>query len=196
MKRRIDVIKEHRENISNIKCELLTYRCFGEPKLSKPKILKGLKSIASFVFKKKKVNVYDLGNGELVLYFGTLFSKLASFPDVEDMVLPASVLADKYNFNTRSFKSFIYPDAWCTIYNRNEGYILIKGILGCFNELYCIDLPIISEKLYSCIRDLSLKDSRFMTLGLIPTGADSCDYSRLCEDIVHWLYKKKSRNIL
>jgi hypothetical protein len=45
MKRRIDILKEHQENINNIECELLSYRCFGEPKLSKPKILKGLKPI-------------------------------------------------------------------------------------------------------------------------------------------------------
>lgn len=195
MKRRIDILKEHQENINNIECELLSYRCFGEPKLSKPKILKGLKPIKSFDLIKKKVNVFDLGNGELVLYFGTLFSKLASFPEKEDMTLPTSALAEKYQFNKGSYKNFIYPDAWCSIYDRNEGYILVKGILACFNELYCINLPIISNKLYSCIRGLSMKDSRFLHLGLVPIGADSCDYSRLCDDIVHWLYKEK-RNYL
>ena len=192
MKRRIDILKEHQENANNIKCEFLAYRCFGELKLSKPKILKELKPIKSFDLIKKKVNVFDLGNGDLVLYFGTLFSKLASFPDKEDMTLPTSVLAKKYQFNG-SYKSFIYPDAWCSIYDRNEGYILVKGILACFNELYCINLPNISRRLYSCIRGLSLKDSRFLHLGLEPIGADSCDYSRLCDDIVHWLYKEKRK---
>ena len=198
MKRRTDILKEHQENISNIECELLSYRCFGEPKLSKPKILKGLKPIKSFDLIKKKVNVFNLGNGELVLHFGTLFSKLASFPEKEDMTLPTSVLAEKYQFNKHSYKNFIYPDAWCTIYDRNEGYILVKGILACFNELYCINLPNISRRLYSCIRDLSVKDSRFMALGLEPIGADSCDYSRLCDDIVQWLYKtiNKDRRVI
>ena len=114
MKRRIDILKEYQENINNIKCELLAYRCFGEPKLSKPKILKALKPIKSFDLIKKKVNVFDLGNGDLVLYFGTLFSKITSFPEVEDIALPTSVLAEKYQFNKGSYKSFTLPR--CVVY--------------------------------------------------------------------------------
>lgn len=183
-----DILKQHIDNIENIEVSLLCYRCFGDDKLPKPKLLKGLKSVKQFDLVGKKVNVFDLGNGDLVLYFGTLFSKLASFPDKEDMALPSSVLAKKYNFNKGNFKSFVYPDAWCTIYNRNDGYILLKGLLSCFKELYCLDVASISEKVYSCIRGLSTKDCRFMTLGIVPTGADSADYYRLCEDLVHWLY--------
>ncbi len=97
MKRVGDIIREHRMNIDNIQCELLSYRCYGDAKISKPKVLKGLKPITSFDLLKKKVNVYDLGNGDLVLHFGTLFSKYASFPDEEDMQLPTSALAKKYN---------------------------------------------------------------------------------------------------
>ena len=183
-----DILKQHIDNIENIEASLLCYRCFGDDKLPKPKLLKRLKPVKQFDLIGKKVNVFDLGNGDLVLYFGTLFSKLASFPDKEDMALPVSVLAKKYNFNKRNFKSFVYPDAWCTIYNRNDGYILLKGLLSCFKELYCLDVASISEKVYSCIRGLSTKDCRFMTLGIVPTGADSADYYRLCEDLVHWLY--------
>lgn len=183
-----DILKQHIDNIENIEVSLLCYRCFGDDKLPKPKLLKGLKPVKQFDLIGKKVNVFDLGNGDFVLYFGTLFSKLALFPDKEDMALPASVLAKKYNFNKCNFKSFVYPDAWCMIYNRNDGYILLKGLLSCFKELYCLDVASISEKVYSCIRGLSTKNCRFMTLGIVPTGADSADYYRLCEDLVHWLY--------
>lgn len=189
--KRTGVIQQHKRNIENIRMSFIAYRCFGDEKLKKPSLLKGLNPIKQFDFIGKKVNVFDLGNGDLVLYFGTLFSKIASFPDKEDMNMPTSALAAKYpeRFNRRSgFKSFIYPDAWCKIYNRNEGYILVKGLLACFKELYCINVASISEKVYSCIRELSTKDCRFMTLSIVPTGADSADYYRLCEDLVHWLY--------
>lgn len=192
---RNEVIHQHKRNIDGITATLVDYRCFGDDKLKKPSLLKGLKAVKQFDLIGKKVNVFDLGNGDLVLYFGTLFSKLASFPDKEDMTLPTSVLANKYNFNKGSFKSFVYPDAWCTIYNRNEGYILVKGFLACFKDLYCINVASISEKVYSCIRGLSTKDCRFMTLGVIPTGVDSADYYRLCEDLVDWLYSKKKNMI-
>lgn len=193
MKRVGDIIREHRENIDNIQCELLSYRCYGDAKISKPKVLKGLKPVTSFDLLKKKVNVYDLGNGELVLHFGTLFSKYASFPDKEDMQLPASALAKKYGLNRKMGNKFVYPDAWCTIYNRNEGYILVKGLKSCFTELYGIHLSLISEKLYSCIRELSTKDSRFMTLGLVPTSCDCSQYARLCDDLVQYLYKEERK---
>ena len=183
-----DILKQHIDNIENIEVSLLCYRCFGDNKLPKPKLLKGLKPIKQFELIRKKIDVYDLGNGGLVLYFRTLFSKLASFPDEEDMQLPASALADKYNLGKKNFKSFVYPDAWCTIYNRNEGYISIKGLSTCLTELYGIHLPSIVDKVYSGIRTLSLKDARFKALGLEPTSADSADYYRLCEDLVHWLY--------
>lgn len=185
---RNEVIHLHKRNIEGITATLVAYRCFGDGKIKKPPLLKGLKSVKQFDLIGRKVNVFDLCNGDLVLYFGTLFSKIASFPDKEDMTLPTSVLAKKYNFNKGSYKTFTYPDAWCTIYNRNDGYILVKGLLACFKELYCLDIASISEKVYSCLRGLSTKDCRFMTLGIVPTGADSADYYRLCEDLVHWLY--------
>lgn len=188
MEYRIDIIKKHKNNIENICLSLVDYRCYGDAKIKKPALLKGLKPIKKFELIKKSVDVYDLGNGDLVLYFGTLFSKIASFPEEEDMTLPTSVLAKKYNFNKGNYKSFTYPDAWCTIYDRNEGYVLVNGLKDCFKELYCIDVASISEKVYSCIRELSTKDSRFLTLGIVPVGADSADYCRLCEDLVHWLY--------
>lgn len=188
MERRIDTINKHKQNIENIRMSLIAYRCFGDGKLKKPSLLKGLKPIKQFELIRKKVDVYDLGNGDLVLYFRTLFSKLASFPDKEDMTLPTSVLAKKYNFNKGSYKTFIYPDAWCTIYNRNEGYIFVNGLKTCFKELYCLDVARISEKVYSCVRGLSTKDCRFLALGVVPIGADSADYYRLCEDLVQWLY--------
>lgn len=185
---RNEVIHQHKRNIDGITATLVAYRCFGDDKIKKPSLLKGLKPVKQFDLIGKKVNVFDLGNGDLVLYFGTLFSKIASFPDSEDIALPTSVLAKKYNFNKGNFKSFTYPDAWCTIYDRNEGYILVKGLLSCFKELYCLDVASISEKVYSCLRGLSTKDCRFMTLSIVPTGADSADYYRLCEDLVNWLY--------
>lgn len=188
-----DILKQHIENIDNIDVSMLCYRCFGDDKLPKPKLLKGLKPIKSFDLIGKKVNVYDIGKGDLVLYFGTLFSKIASFPKEEDMALPTSVLAKKYNFKKGSYKNFTYPDAWCTIYNRNEGYIIIKRLSACFIELYGIHLPSIVDKVYSSIRTLSLKDTRFMVLGLEPTDADSAEYYRFCNDFVGWLYKCRNK---
>lgn len=186
----------HLKNIDGISVSFVAYRCYGEEKLKKPSLLKRLKPIKQFDLRGKKVNVFDLGNGDLVLYFGTLFSKLASFPDREDMTMPTSALAKKYNFNKGSFKSFTYPDAWCTIYNRNEGYVLVNGLTECFKELYGIHLALISERLYNSVIELSTKDIRFMTLDEVPLDEDSVAYYRLCEDIVHWLYTERRNKVM
>lgn len=176
------------ENLNKITAYLLAYRCFGDAKIAKPKELKGLKHVKEFAFKGKKVKVFHTVGDNIVLYFGTLFSKFASFPDEADMALPTSVLAAKYHFNKGSYKNFVYPDAWCTIYNRNEGYIVIEGLLECFRDTFALHVSSISAKLYSCLRECSMKDSRFLLLGLDPTDTESADYARLCDDIVHWLY--------
>lgn len=193
-----EIKKEHERKLDGIRSQLVSYRCYGEEKLKKPSVLKGLKSIKSFDLIGKKVNVFDIGNGDLVLYFGTLFSKLSTFPDREDMNMPTSALAAKYpeKFNRKSgFNRFVYPDAWCTIYDRNEGYILVSGLMDCFKELCCIDVARIAAYLYSTIRDLSTKDSRFLTLSVIPTGADSSDYYRFCGDLVDWIYIEERNKV-
>lgn len=191
-----EIKKEHERELGNISSSLIAYRCYGDDKLKKPAILKGLKPVKAFDLIGKKVNVFDLGNGDLVLYFGTLFSKLSTFPDKADMNLPTSALAAKYpeKFNRKSgFKNFVYPDAWCTIYDRNEGYVLVNGLTDCFKELCCINVARIAAYLYEAIRSLSTKDCRFLTLSVIPTGADSSDYYRLCGDLVEWLYTERRK---
>lgn len=185
---RAQTIHMQAENLNKITAYLLSYRCFGDAKIAKPKELKGLKHVKEFAFKGKKVKVFHTVGDNIVLYFGTLFSKIASFPDKEDMALPTSALAAKYHFGKGSYKSFVYPDAWCTIYNRNEGYILVKGLLECFRDTFALHVGNISAKLYSCLRECSLKDSRFLSLGLDPLDMESADHARLCDDIVHWLY--------
>lgn len=185
---RNEVIQQHKRNIEGITAHLLAYRCFGDVKIAKPKELKGLKHVKEFAFKGKKVKVFHTVGDNIVLYFGTLFSRIASFPDEADMALPASALAAKYHFHKSSYKNFVYHDAWCTIYNRNEGYILVKGLLECFRDTFALHVENISAKLYSRLRECSLKDSRFLSLGLDPLDMESADHARLCDDIVHWLY--------
>lgn len=185
---RAQTIHIHAENLNKITAHLLTYRCFGDANIAKPKELKGLKHVKEFAFKGKKVKVFHTVGDNIVLHFGTLFSKIASFPDEADMALPTSVLAAKYHFNKGSYKSFVYPDAWCTIYERNEGYIVVQGLLECFRDTFALHVSSISSKLYSCLRECSLQDSRFLSLRLDPLDMESADYYRLCEDLVHWLY--------
>lgn len=167
---------------------LLAYRCYGEEKLKKPTCLKGLKPAWEMPIIKKKCQVYELASGSLVLYMGELFCKQMSFPDAEDMTMPFSALARKYpdNLSRKSVKGFIYADAWCNIYERNEGYIYISGLREAMSDVFRLKVGPLYTALYNGIRTLSLCDYRFLKLGMYGCeGADSADYSRLCENIVN-----------
>lgn len=111
------------DEVNNLKwpIELVIYRTYGMPKISKPKELKGLKPVFSLVFRKHKNQVFFL-EGDVYVYFYDLFSKAHRFPDAEDAGLSIPALSRKYPdvIKNRSMK-FIYADNWSTILDRNEG---------------------------------------------------------------------------
>lgn len=173
---------------------LESYHCFGGEKLKRPAYLKGLKHAWELPIIKKKCKVFELEDGSIVLHMGELFCKLMKFPEAEDMTLPFSALARKYpeRLIRKSVKGFIYADAWCTIYERNEGYIRITGLREALSDIFGLKLGPIYDAMYNGIRSLSLKDARFLPLGLTGVeGADSADYRRFCEGIVVHYFKEE-----
>lgn len=183
---------------SGLTFSLEAYRCHGEEKLKRPACLKGLKPVWSLPIIGKECKVFEPEDGSLVLHMGELFCRLASFPESEDMQLPFSALARKYpeRFNRKSVKGFVYADAWCTIYERNEGYIRITGLCEALSDIFGLKLGPIYDAMYDGIRGLSLKDARFLPLGLTGAeGADSAAYRRLCENIVsHYFVLERDKN--
>lgn len=173
--------------MKRIELTLESYRCHGEEKLKRPSCLKGLKPAWVLPIIGKRCKVFELDGGDLLLHMSELFCKLMSFPEAEDMSLPTIALANKYPEHVirKSVKGFVYADAWCTIYSRNEGYIRIKGLRESLSDIFRLKLGPIYDAVYEGLRNLSLKDVRFLTLGLTGSeGADSADYRRFCETLV------------
>ena len=169
-----------------MKCSLLLYRTYGQPKISKPKILKGLKPWWREKVMQKPADVYALPDGDFVIYFGNLFSRPMSFPDPKDMALPTPALIAKYperfmENGKKSFKGFIYPDAWCPILERNEGYVLVERLRDRVRDSSYP--PAVSFELDKCFQSLSLQDKQFAN---IHQGTDmfSAAYTRFIEDFV------------
>lgn len=187
-----------------IKVSFDSYRCYGEEKLKRPLILKGLKAVWELPIIKRKCKVFELEDGSLVLHMGELFCKQMTFHDAKDMELPFSALAKKYpgRLSKKSVKGFIYADAWCTVYERNEGYIRVEGLREAMQDTFGLRLGPIYDAVYDGLRSLSLRDARFLSLGLTGgEGADSADYRRFCEDLVaHYFvferdkYKVRNKN--
>lgn len=107
--------------------ERVSYRQYGQPKLQKPKQLKGTKQSFSREYIAKKCNcpcfcVED----DLWIQHKDFFSSSFVSPD-EDFDKPVSYLAKKY-FNRSKTEKFDYPDGWGSIVLRNEAWILFKNI--------------------------------------------------------------------
>lgn len=112
--------------------ELLTYdrvsyRQYGEPKLSKPKELKGVKQSFSswYIPNKCKCPCFCSGN-DLWIQHRDFFS-FSWQPPQEDFGAPLSYNLDKYFDHCKSEK-FVYPDCWGDIVLRDEAWIVFKNV--------------------------------------------------------------------
>ena len=144
---------------------------------------------------KKPVDVYLYGGETIFVYFGSLFSRLMAFPEKEDMSLPYVALKRKYPerlSNAKVVKGFVYADAWCPIYERNEGWVRIDGLLETLHNPFDVYLPKVQYDLFEEFRKLSLLDKGFCD---IANHDDMCaaEYRRTMDDIVQWFYLEMRR---
>ena len=107
--------------------ERISYRQYGQPKLSKPKELKGIKQNFSGEYIAKKCNCpcFCVGD-DLYIQHKDFFSSAFESPD-EDFGKPVAYLAKKY-FDHKKSEKFIYPDGWGSIILRDEAWIVFKNI--------------------------------------------------------------------
>lgn len=107
--------------------ERVSYRQYGQPKLNKPKQLKGIKQNFSGEYIAKKCNCpcFCVGD-DLWIQHKDFFSGAFEPPD-EDFDKPTSYLLNKY-FNQYKSKKFVYDDCWGSIILRDEAWIVFKNI--------------------------------------------------------------------
>ena len=103
-------------------------RYYGEPKLSKPKELKGIKQFCTieYIHKKCKCSCFILGNDVWIQHRDYFSPSQPVKP--EESGLPLKQLCLKYDVE-RCIKGFIYPDAWGDIVLRNEAWLVIKNLV-------------------------------------------------------------------
>lgn len=105
---------------------IIQARKYGEPKLTKPKALKGLKEASiDFIPNKCKFQYYTAGDDLYILcrdFFSTVFR-----PSVEDIGMPVDAVLKKYFNIEKKSKSFVYPDCWGSIVLRNEAWLKLEN---------------------------------------------------------------------
>ena len=112
------------QNISSCK-----RRYYGQPKLTKPKELKGIKSIgkATFIPKHCEPQVY-VKNNDVYIKHTDYFSYLWRPLEGERIDMPVSYYVKKY-FNKNRNEKFVYADTCGSIILRNEAWIMLKDTL-------------------------------------------------------------------
>ncbi len=108
---------------------IYSHRYYGEPKLSKPNELKGIKSIGSATFIPNKCNPQIfIKDNDVYIKHTDYFSSSWRPPIGERTDMPLSYYLNKY-FSKKKKDKFVYPDCWGSIVLRNEAWILLKDII-------------------------------------------------------------------
>lgn len=110
-------------------CEIVSYRLYGQPKLTKPDELKGVKESfsADHIPNKCKCQCFIKGD-DLWIKHRDFFSAHHR-PDSADIGTPLSYRARKYfGMNKAHLDKFVYPDSWGEIVLRNEAWIVFRNL--------------------------------------------------------------------
>ena len=115
------------------KFTLYSFRGYGQPKLTKPIKLKGIKQFFSieYIVNKCRCPVYITENDVWVKhrdYFSNTY-----IPNMDELGKPLSYFAEKFKSN-KKVKKFIYSDTWGAMVLRNEAWICLEGIMVDINS--------------------------------------------------------------
>lgn len=111
-------------------CEVVSYRFYGQPKLSKPAELKGIKQSfsADWILNKCKCQCVVKG-GDLWIKHRDFFSPLHRPSDPSDNGTPLVYRAKKYfGIDLSNKEKFCYSDYWGEIILRNEAWIVFRNL--------------------------------------------------------------------
>lgn len=104
-----------------------SFRSYGQPKLSKPKDLRGIKQSLSvdYIPGKCRCPVFIKAD-DVWIRHNDYFSETMRLPLV-DMGMPLEYLAKKYEKRDKR-KKFVYPDTWGSIVLRSQAWLRIKNL--------------------------------------------------------------------
>ena len=163
---------------TSLRFEFYSFRRYGEPKLTKPKKLKGIKQIMSidYVPKKCRCPIFIL-DSDVWIRHNDYFSEPMRL-SLEDMGMPLGHVAKKHMDKGKRQK-FIYPDAWGSIVLRNQAWICIYNLLKQIEENR-FQLDIIND----------IREQQERLHGFDEYDLCSTDMERFWEKVVTRLYER------
>lgn len=113
---------------SSLACEAESYRLYGQPKLDKPKELKGIKQSFSVQWNKNCTCQCFVKDNDLWIKHRDFFSSSHKHLP-EDNGTPLTYRIKKYFGVSKSYlDKFIYSDCWGDIILRNEAWIVFRNM--------------------------------------------------------------------
>ena len=139
------------------KMKLYSFRSYGQPKLAKPKELKGVKQsfTCDFIPKKCKCDCFIKDN-DLYIKHRDYFSKELQVEE-EDFDKPLEYLCKKYLGKDKKSK-FIYNDCWGSIILRNEAWIKVENIVCKTKIMNELEMKEYLFKLFKDMTKLKISD--------------------------------------
>lgn len=124
-----DFYKKYLVDNENVNYKIYSFRKYGQPKLSKPKELKGIDQVFSidYIPKHCKCQCFIKDN-DLYIKHRDYFSESLRKP--EDIGTPLEYRIKKYGINSKKNSGFVYNDCWGDIVLRNEAWIVIENIIS------------------------------------------------------------------
>lgn len=111
----------------DLEYNLVSFRRYGEPKLEKPSILKGIKGFSVDFIQKKCACQCFIKDNDIYIKHRDYFSPVIDKP--EDFGKSLNYRIEKYGLDVAKKGSFIYDDCWGSIIGRQEAWIYLKGII-------------------------------------------------------------------
>lgn len=102
-------------------------RLYGQPKLPKPKELKGIEKAFSIDFLKNCSCQCFIKDNDLWIKHRDYFSR--SIDKLEDSGTPLEYRIEKYGLSSKKSSGFIYNDCWGSVIGRNEAWLIIKDVV-------------------------------------------------------------------
>lgn len=113
--------------------KIIGFRKCGEPKLVKPKELKGIKAESVDYIPKRCKCQYFLKDNNLYINHHDYFSP--SYERPEDIGTPLEYRIQKYGLSSKKKSGFVYADCWGDIVQQQEAWICFENIVG-YLEFY------------------------------------------------------------
>lgn len=165
-------------NVNALKYVVYAYRLYGQPKLDKPKELKGIKSIGNAMFNTHVNPQIFISGKDVWIRHNDYFSSSWRPPKGERIDMPTSYYLKKY-FNIDRPEKFIYADCWGDIVLRNEAWIKLENL---------VSLCRYKEMNYTQIARKIIQQQRLVERGM---SSGVCDeWERFWENVVKVVREK------